>query len=233
MDGVTRLAILAVCFGLGALGGFLFSALSGDSVELMDSLQQYFQSAGQGGGLEPSLAATVWDLVRWPLAAFLLGLVPLGAVGVPLLGGPKAPGPLLTSLILSLLMAAVWCAIFTVLIMNFSRKAASAVCCILLFLLIFGTALTVYQVLDAPEFYPSLQLVDGEMVSEMVRNPRYLQPDERKIYELLLDLDPVGQAVQFTDGTVTRPVQMALCSMGIFAVTTAAGLALFRRKDLK
>ena len=89
MDGVTRLAILAVCFGLGALGGFLFSALSGDSVELMDYLQQYFQSAGQGGGLEPSLAATVWDLVRWPLAAFLLGLVPLGAVGVPLLMGGR------------------------------------------------------------------------------------------------------------------------------------------------
>ncbi len=88
-DGVTRLAILAVCFGLGALGGFLFSALSGDSVELMDYLQQYFQSAGQGGGLEPSLAATVWDLVRWPLAAFLLGLVPLGAVGVPLLMGGR------------------------------------------------------------------------------------------------------------------------------------------------
>ena len=88
-DGVTRLAILAVCFGLGALGGFLFSALSGDSVELMDYLQQYFLSAGLVGGLLPSLAATVWDLVRWPLAAFLLGLVPLGAVGVPLLMGGR------------------------------------------------------------------------------------------------------------------------------------------------
>lgn len=153
--------------------------------------------------------------------------------GGPLLGGPKAPGPLLTSLILSLLMAAAWCAIFTVLIMNFSRKAASAVCCMLLFLLIFGIALTVYQILDAPEFYPSFGLVDGEMVSEMVRNPDYLQPEERWPYELLLDLDPVGQAVQFTDGNVTRPVQMALCSLGVFAVTTAAGLALFRRKDLK
>ncbi len=88
-DGVTRLAILAVCFGLGALGGFLFSALSGESGELLDYLQQYFRSAGQGGGLEPSLTATVWDLIRWPLAAFLLGLVPLGAVGVPLLMGGR------------------------------------------------------------------------------------------------------------------------------------------------
>lgn len=155
------------------------------------------------------------------------------AVGVPLLGGPKAPGPLLTSLALSLLMAAVWCAIFTAVIMNFSRKAASAVSCMLLFLLIFGIALTIYQILDAPEFYPSFSLVDGEMVSEMVRNPAYLQPEERWPYELLLDLNPVGQAVQFTDGSVTRPLQMALCSVGVFAAATAVGAVLFRRKDLK
>lgn len=87
-DGATRLAALAVCFGLGALGGFLFSALGGGSSELTDYLRGYFQSAGQDGA-EPSLAATAWDLARWPLAAFLLGLVPLGAVGVPLLMGAR------------------------------------------------------------------------------------------------------------------------------------------------
>ena len=88
-DGLTRLAVLAICFGLGALGGFLFSAWNGDSPELIAYLQQYFLSAGEGDGLEPSLAAVVWDLLRWPLAAFLLGLVPAGAVGVPLLMGAR------------------------------------------------------------------------------------------------------------------------------------------------
>ena len=88
-DGLTRLAVLAVCFGLGALGGFLFSALSGDSPELLDYLRLYFRSAGEDGGLDPSLAAVVWDLLRWPLAAFLLGLVPIGAVGIPLLMGAR------------------------------------------------------------------------------------------------------------------------------------------------
>ena len=88
-DGLTRLAVLSICFGLGALGGFLFSALSGDSPELLDYLRQYFLSAGEGGGLEPSLGAVIWDLLRWPLAAFLLGLVPAGAVGVPLLMGAR------------------------------------------------------------------------------------------------------------------------------------------------
>lgn len=88
-DGLTRLAVLAVCFGLGALGGFLFSALNGESPELLGYLRQYFQAAGQGGGLEPSLGSTIWELVRWPLAAFLLGLAPIGAIGVPLLMGGR------------------------------------------------------------------------------------------------------------------------------------------------
>ena len=71
------------------------------------------------------------------------------------------------------------------------------------------------------------------MVSEMVHNSAYLQPEERRPYELLLDLNPVGQAVQFTNGNVTRPLQMILCSVGVFAAATAAGAALFRWKDLK
>lgn len=56
---------------------------------MLDYLRQYFQTAGQGDGPAPSLSATVWDLIRWPLAAFLLGLAPVGAVGVPLLMGGR------------------------------------------------------------------------------------------------------------------------------------------------
>lgn len=88
-DGLTRLAVLAACFGAGAVGGFLFSAAGGDNPELTGYLQQYFYSAGQGDGLRPSLGATVWDLLRWPLAAFLLGFTPAGAAGIPLLMGAR------------------------------------------------------------------------------------------------------------------------------------------------
>lgn len=87
-DGLTRLTVLAACFGVGAVGGFFFSAAAGENPELLGYLQQYFQTAGQGG-LQPSLGATVWDLVRWPLAAFLLGLTPIGVAGIPLLMGGR------------------------------------------------------------------------------------------------------------------------------------------------
>jgi ABC-type transport system involved in multi-copper enzyme maturation permease subunit len=155
------------------------------------------------------------------------------AAGVPLLGGPKYPGLLLKTTLLSLLMAAAWCALYTAVIMNCSRKAASAVSCMLLYLLLFMVATWVFAKLDAPEFWPSYELIDGEMVSEMVRNPAYLLPEARRVYEFWLDLNPMGQSIQYIDVSPARPLQLALCSVGVFAAATAAGLALFQRKDLK
>lgn len=88
-DGLTQLAILGVSFGLGALAGFFFSHWSGDSLELTDYLHSYFQMVGQGNGAEPPLWSSIWDLIRWPLAAFLLGSTALGVVGVPILLGAR------------------------------------------------------------------------------------------------------------------------------------------------
>lgn len=116
--------------------------------------------------------------------------------------------------------------------MNISRKAAVAVSCILLFLALFLGAMIVYNKLDAPEYYPAYELVDGEFVSETVRNPAFLDENQRPIYEFLLDLNPMGQAVQHTDLALAHPTQAVFCSLGTIAATTVAGMALFRRKNL-
>lgn len=156
------------------------------------------------------------------------------AVGVPLLGTPKAPADMiLTTLIGSLFMAAAFCSIYTSIIMNFSRKAAAAVSCMLLFLALFINAMNINDKLNAPEFSHSFELVNGEMESELIRNPNLLDENERPVYEFLLDLNPMGQAMQYHDCAPTRPVQLALCSLGVIAVATGAGFLLFRRKDLK
>lgn len=88
-DGLTQLMFLGACFAAGALGGFFFSGWSGEDPALLDYLNRYLQMAGDGGGVEPSLWASVWDLLRWPLAAFLLGSTALGAAGIPLLLGAR------------------------------------------------------------------------------------------------------------------------------------------------
>jgi len=84
-----QLAVLGICFAVGALGGFFFSGGTEDNPELLDYLRRYFQMAGQGGGVEPALWSSVWDFARWPLAAFLLGSTALGALGIPLLMGVR------------------------------------------------------------------------------------------------------------------------------------------------
>ena len=164
-------------------------------------------------------------------AAYMLACV---VVGVPLIGWLTVkPGVVLLGILEAFLMTAAWCAVFTAIMMNCSRKSASAVSCILLFLLLSIAALTIYQMLDAPEFWPAYFLEDGETVSDMVRNPNYITPDQRPLYEFLLDLNPMGQAVQCADLAAARPIQAVLCSLGIFAGATAVGAVLFRRNDLK
>lgn len=86
-DGLTRLAFLSICFVVGALGGFFFSGLTGENTALLDYLNRYFQMVSQGNGVDPPLWSSIWDLVRWPLAAFLLGSTAFGIVGVPILLG--------------------------------------------------------------------------------------------------------------------------------------------------
>ena len=88
-DGLTQLVFLGVCFAAGALGGFFFSGWGGDDPALLDYLSRCFQAAGQGGGVEPPLWDSIWDLLRWPLAAFLLGSTALGSAGIPLLLGAR------------------------------------------------------------------------------------------------------------------------------------------------
>lgn len=72
---------------IGVFSGFLFSDWSGSTPELFDCLYPYFQKVGTGSGAEPLLWSSIWDLTRWPLAAFLLGSTALGVFGIPILLG--------------------------------------------------------------------------------------------------------------------------------------------------
>lgn len=207
-------------------------------------LPLFFGSEYSDGAIRNKLAAGhtrlsvyLTSLTAAVLSAFLFcGVCILftAAAGVPLLGGPEHPGLLLKTTLLSLLMVAAWCALYIAVILNCSRKSTSTVICMLLYLLLFTVATWVFAKLDAPEFWPAYDLtVGGEISSVMEPNPAYLTPDQRPFYEFLLDLNPMGQAVQYIDVSPARPLQLALCSLGTIAVTTAAGAALFRRKDLK
>lgn len=168
-------------------------------------------------------------------AAYMLACA---VVGVPLLGWmAAAPRLILARLLVSLALTAAYCALFTGIAMLCSRKAACAVLSMLLLLLMFLAAVAVKGRLAAPQMSPFYTLSSsGALEEHMEPNPRYLQPEQRAVYELLLDLLPAGQSIQMQSNSLVpleRPARMAACSLGLLALSSTAGAALFRRKDLK
>ena len=85
------------------------------------------------------------------------------------------------------------------------------------------------------------QLIGGSTASSAcsmqgyknVRNPKYLTGAKREIYEFMEDFLPSTQYYQVLQWSIERPVRFILCDVGILVVMTGAGVAAFRRKDLK
>ncbi len=84
-DGLFPPLLLGLCFMAGLLLGLLLSALRKEGSDLSEYLSAYFRAVIGGDVSGLSLWSVIWDLIRWPLAAFLLGCTVLGVVGIPAL----------------------------------------------------------------------------------------------------------------------------------------------------
>ena len=162
-------------------------------------------------------------------------IVPMMAVGIPLLGPfTMSVRSLLWFTLCAFIMTAALCAVFTMVAMLNQNKAVVAIICIFLayFLLFLGiylnARLTEQAVIPAREYIENGQI----MVREAMPNPAYVQGIKRTVFELLYDL-PGCQAVQLLATAEDCPVRLPLVSLAAIAVSTGAGLALFRKKDLK
>ncbi len=167
------------------------------------------------------------------MAGYMLACL---AVGAPLLGWFTKPAALLLSAIGgSVLMLAAFCAIFTFVTMNCSKKSTSTVICLLgAFVLLFA-AVYLNGRLDAPEFITGYEMsVNGQIMDSVPEpNPDYLTGTKREVYQFLYDLLPTGQSLQYTMLNFTNPARLMGLAAAVCAVFSAAGAALFRRKDLK
>lgn len=166
-------------------------------------------------------------------AAYMLGCMVLG---VPLLGWfTQPPALLLTALAGSLLMTAAFCAVFTFVTMNCSRRSTSVVICLLGAFAAFIGAIVIHSMLEAPEFIQGYEMsVNGEIVQAVPEpNPNYLTGTKRAVYQFIYDLLPSGQSVQYCSLQFGDPVRLMGLAAAVTAVFTGAGIALFRRKDLK
>ena len=158
-----------------------------------------------------------------------------GALGAPFAGWLTTNGKTVAVILVgSLVLETAFSAIYTCVSMNCSHKSTTAIICILLFFAMMVASTYVYNRLEAPpEISNYVLTIDGMALEDLGPNPRYLEGSARAFYEFLFDLIPTGQAVQYYIIEFAHPLRMILCALGITAVSTGAGLALFQRKDLK
>ena len=164
-------------------------------------------------------------------------VVPGLALGLPLLGG-FAMGPVRAVLFFTgvYTLSLVWTALFTLLAMLVSNRTISVVAAMLLSLTLLAAGTYLEGRLEArPTIQGYTLTVGGEVVeAEESPNPAYVpEGPARDTLQFLSDFTPGGQTLQHVNQRAEQPEKLIAYDVVLFAIATAAGLLLFKRKDLK
>ena len=178
-------------------------------------------------GLGSAMTAALSLTAAWLLGS---GIVVLLNRDLWRMGSVQTALFLLTALCSALSMAA----LLTMLGMLTEKKAAGAVGAILLVLALLLAGTWLYSRLQEPEMDTGLIITaQGMQWGEPIPNPRYVGGAMRRVFTLLLDVLPTGPAVQIMDGNLARPGFCMAAAGVVTALSSALGILLFRRKDLK
>ena len=173
------------------------------------------------------------------MAAFALNIVFSSsylAAGIPLLGFFQEDLKVIFLFAgIEFVLICSFTALFTVIAVLISNKAVSAVICVLGTFLVLFAASYLNARLNEPETYPAYTYVDGrtEVTEEEEKNPLYLDGKDRERYQFLYDFLPGGQVIQCVTMTAVNPKRLPVYSAILFVLTTAGGVLLFERKDIK
>lgn len=253
--------LLAVSFGLGALIAFNYYEMSREESIPLDGaffsypilaciltavfIPLFLGAEYSGGSIRSKVAAghsrpLIYGanlLAGMAASALFCGAYMLAAltVGTPLIGFLAADAQQAALLTLGSLAAmAAFCALFTLAAMNCSRKSVSAVVCVLGVFLLLLAAVYVRSRLLAPEYLNGFWNARGEFVpGRLTPNPQYLGGAPREVFKLLYALLPSSQAVEYASRQTENLHWMPLWALAVTALSTAAGIVLFQRKDLK
>lgn len=180
------------------------------------------------------------DLILCSVGSLIMctaAVVPGLCVGLPLLGGFNMGW---TRAILFFIgvytLSLAWTALFTLLAMLVSNRTVSVVAAMLLSLTLLAVGTYLEGRLEAdPTITGFTVYVEGEVYEgEEYPNPAYLpEGPVRTVFQFLSDLIPGGQTLQHATQRAKRPEVLIAYDAVLFGIATAAGLFLFRRKDLK
>lgn len=188
------------------------------------------------------LTVYVANLIVTVVASLAMHLVYIGVIfgGSMLFLDPfTVPARLYAVLLLCGVVTVVAMAsLFQLIAMLISSKATGAIVSMILALVLLFGAMTLISRLDSPEFFDGFTYsveLDEMVYVENIVNVTYVDGLKRDVYQFLLDFFPSGQMIQFGNfETVPNDViKYPMYSLMLTLITTAAGVFVFRRKDLK
>lgn len=131
-----------------------------------------------------------------------------------------------------------FCSIYMAISMFIQSKATGVVVVMVLSVAFFMTSMTMYYRLQEPEYNEAFTYTNdaGETIeSPRQKNPHYLEGKKREIYQKVFDIIPytqiitVGNSVKLPE----KPYEYPLYSCGWIVVSTAVGIIIFKKRNLK
>ncbi|WP_405318752.1 ABC transporter permease subunit [Frisingicoccus sp.] len=162
---------------------------------------------------------------------FLVSIVCIPFLGVGLYSCLMQP---LLSFFFGIIIILCYSALFTMIAMLDSAKARCSIISLILSLALILGGMMIYGNVTTEETKEQMVLMeDGSYERQIVPNPRYLTGTKRVIFEWIDSCLPVSQAFHVVSYEETPDGKGAVCLLGLSCAMTAAGILLFKKKDIK
>lgn len=167
----------------------------------------------------------------------LIFIAILCAVGLPLFGLPGMSAKMLALLILAgTMMIVSYAALLNLLSMLLGNKASAAIVSLISVIAVMFLCTYLIGKLHEPPF---IQVISDFSIngvsssSQTIPNPQYVTEPARTVLQTIADLLPSGQSLQISGTSAPHLWRLPVYAAGLTAVANAAGILLFRKKDLK
>lgn len=170
------------------------------------------------------------------LFSYILFLIVVSLIGIPLFGRITMSVSALCALLGCMFVTVIaYSGSFTFLAMIISNKAVTGIVSIMLVFGCMMAALTCFSIIEAQPNILVAQVNEETGDIEMAEepNPKYPSETKRKISQTLLDINTAGQTYQLAGRAAPNLKVLPVYSLGLLIIVTAAGIALFHKKDLK
>ena len=177
-------------------------------------------------------AAAVIMMAVYCTMSMVTGII---LVGRETISGIWKPG---WGVVMSLFILIAYTAILVFVVMVDMNTARTGIVSMVLAMLILAAGIVVVQYLEMPEYAVRLEEVQdasGEMVTveTIVYNSRYLSGEKRELYERAKLILPSCQVMEVMNRDVEYSVKQPAGMAGIALVFTAAGIWIFKEKDIR